>query len=102
MTRSKEIVPQEPVENFPGSKTRHGTHSGFTKHVKAGERPCDPCYRAKEAYDDAYRGQPQQVIKKRLAARAQGRASMALRQKYPEEYKALYAQFKAEIEAEES
>lgn len=85
---------------FPGSTVRHGTHSGWTRHIKAKERPCDPCYRAKEDYDKRRRAAPEQTRLNRLHARAQGRALRALAHKYPDEYRALYVAYRAELMAE--
>lgn len=69
---------------------RHGTISGHKKHLLNGERPCDPCYRAKAAYDKRRRQIPHQLHMSRLRARAQSHAESALTRKYHEEYRRLY------------
>lgn len=81
------------AETFPGSRIRHGTHSGWTRHIRDGERPCDPCYAAKAQYDRRRRSAPEVIRASRLRARAQHRAYQALAHKYPDEYAALYRQF---------
>lgn len=80
---------------FPGSRTRHGTNSGWRLHNDRGERPCDPCYRAKEEYDARRRETPQVQQTARANARAQGRATTRLRAMYPEDWARLYAEEKA-------
>lgn len=88
---------------FPGSKTRHGTLSGWRKHQTEGdERPCDPCYFAKQEYDARLRTSTPRQIKQRQAARAQQRALQALARLHAEEYQALYAQARADVEAEDA
>lgn len=87
---------------FPGSRTRHGTQSGWSKHQSLGERPCDPCYQAKQEYDARRRSAPEQTRRNRAAARAQQRAYSRLAHMYPALYAALYAEEKARIAAEDT
>lgn len=73
---------------------RHGTPSGWAAHQRRGERPCDPCYRAKQEYDRRRKSAPVQVIKSRLSARAQIKAYGELARRYPDEYQRLYQEWK--------
>lgn len=84
-----------PTDTFAGSRVRHGTHSGWRLHQKRGERPCDPCYRAKADYNRRRRSAPDLVRAARRAARAQRLAYKELAHRYPAEYAALYAEHKA-------
>lgn len=70
--------------------TRCGTLSGFSTHQRHGEKPCPACCAAKAAYDKRRKAAPEQIVKSRLAARAQGRAYMALAHMFPDMYHALY------------
>lgn len=80
-------------ETFKNSIVRHGTHSGWTKHNKAGERPCDPCFFAKKEYDARRLSAPQKTQLNRLRAGAQSRALSALARKYRGEYLTLYNEY---------
>ena len=87
------------TELVPG---RCGTHSGWARHQRASEKPCDACAAAKSAYDK--RRLATHSAKKRKAqqyARAQGRAERRLAGLYPEVYRALYEEAKREIIAED-
>lgn len=86
----------EPTFPFPRSKVRHGTNSGWSKHVRDGERPCDPCYRAKQEYDRRRLETTPAGVKGRLRARAQSKALLALSHEYPDRFQALYEQAKRE------
>lgn len=90
------------ADTFPGSKTRHGTNSGWAKHVKAGERPCVPCYAAKQEYDRRRRAAGPTQVKSRQNARAQFRAYQALVREHPERYRELYAEAKSQVLAEDA
>lgn len=79
---------------------RHGTASGFAAHQRAGERPCDPCYRAKQKYDQRYRSAPDRTRRSRLSARAQQQATSELARRYPDEYRQLYLKFKQDLTSE--
>lgn len=78
------------------SVTRHGTMSGYWKHQRDEERPCDPCYRAKSQYDDELRKQPTAIIKARIRAKAQGKAHSELARRHHDEYFEVYEQIKQE------
>jgi ribosomal protein L15 len=80
----------EPGDPFPGSLSRHGTETGFTRHQKLGEDPCELCRIAKHQADARRKEVPEKVLRGRLAAKAQARAQVALARKYREEYHALY------------
>jgi hypothetical protein len=85
-------------DTFAGSsRTRHGTPSGWSKHMKDGERPCDPCYRAKAEYDHGRRAIPEQTLRSRQAAKAQQMALRRLKDMHPAIYAALYAEAKAAV-----
>ena len=88
------------MRTWDTTRTRHGTQSGWRLHQSLGERPCDPCYRAKQEYDARRKASSRQQVKARLAAKAQNRAYMALAHRYPDEYRDLYDQFKREIATE--
>ena len=84
------------VADWTTTTVRHGTQSGWRLHTALGERPCDPCYQAKSAYDKRRREAPKNVQMSRIRARAQSRAESALRQRNPGLYKTLYDGFLAE------
>lgn len=44
---------ERPLYHFSGSPC--GTHSGFAKHYRRGEKPCFPCREAKALYDHQHR-----------------------------------------------
>lgn len=98
--RGPEPVTPEPGVEFEGRKVRHGTNSGWRQHQQDGTDPCDICRQAKAAYDYRRHDAPEEVIRNRLHAKAQNRANTALRQRHPEEYKALYEAAKTELFAE--
>lgn len=80
-----------------GSTRRCGTISGWQGHHDHGEKPCDACAAAKARYDARRMGTPVNTMKNRLSARAQGKASVALRALHKAEYDELFAQAKAQI-----
>lgn len=80
---------------------RHGTNAGFSAHQVAGERPCDPCYRAKQAYDRRRLSATPYQAANRRAAKAQSRALQILRHNHEDEYQVLYRLAKEQIAAEE-
>ena len=88
-------------DSFAGSKTRHGTPSGFSKHQKLKEAPCEACRAAKAEYDARLRAADSKTLASRRAAKAQGRALQALRTRYPLEYRELYEQAKRLLAAED-
>jgi len=79
---------------------RCGTPSGWSKHQKQEERPCDACARAKSDYDKRWRAAPERTQKSRLSARAQARAATRLRAIHPGDWANLYAEALDEIRAE--
>lgn len=79
---------------------RCGTAAGYTAHQNRSEKPCDACVRAKAEYDHRWRAAPEQQRRSRLNALAQRKAYSTLAHRYPDEYAALYAQFKAAAFAE--
>ena len=81
---------------FPGSKVRHGTASGARLHQRLDERPCDPCYTAKQEYDQRYHSAPEMARRSRASAAAQARAYRRLAHMYPTLYAALYAEEKSD------
>lgn len=85
------------TDTFPNSITRHGTHSGWSKHTKAGERPCDPCFFAKKEYDARRLAAPEKTRLNRLRASAQNKAHTALSRKYRGEYLTFYTEFVQEL-----
>ena len=84
------VVEPTPGDTFPGSKSRHGTQSGYRKHQSLGETPCDACRRAKAVYDQRRRSSPKHAVSNRARAAAQGRARGRLKNMHPTEYRALY------------
>lgn len=88
------------MTGFDGSSVRHGTQSGWSLHKKRGERPCDPCYQAKQSYDKRRKAAPESVQHHRDFARAQSRAEGRLRNLYPDVWRVLYAEELARIKAE--
>ena len=89
----------EHAELVPG---RCGSHSGWARHQRANEKPCDACAAAKAAYDKRRLATNSDKKRKALQyARAQGRAERRLARLYPEEYRALYEEAKREILAED-
>ena len=79
------------------SIVRCGTISGWSKHVKSGEKPCYACALAKKNYDARWRVAPRRARLNRLHARAQARANKWLKDKYPEDYREFYEQAKREV-----
>ena len=80
------------TETFAGSRTRHGTNSGWRRHQILGERPCDACFRAKAEYDKLRRDIPEKALRNRQAAEAQRFALSRLSHMYPTTYALLYAE----------
>src|SRR5262245_51554790 len=78
------------MKQFPNSKVRHGTYSGWSRHIEANERPCTPCYNAKQQYDYRRREAPLVRLKSRLSATAQFRAYQRIAHQYPRLYAKLY------------
>lgn len=80
--------------------SRCGTVTGWTRHQRAGERPCDACTAAKAASDRRWRSAPDSARRNRVHARAQRRAYAELARRHKAEYDNLYRQYKADIVAE--
>lgn len=78
------------------TKTRHGTHSGWQKHQELGERPCDACYAAKQAYDRERLTATDKQKANRARAWAQNHAKTELVRRHRAEYLTLYREFKDE------
>jgi hypothetical protein len=78
------------MRSWETTRVRHGSHSGWTLHRDLGERPCDPCYKAKQAYDRRRKAAPEETIRNRAHARAQSRAYRELASMFPQLYKQLY------------
>ena len=89
------------MRDWATTRVRHGTHSGWALHTELKERPCDPCYRAKQAYDHRRKSAGLAQLRARKKARAQAIATRRLRRKYPGVWRQLYAEAVAEILAEE-
>lgn len=66
----------------------HGNMTGYDRHMRAGEYPCEPCRKAKQARN-ARRGYQPPTEAGRIRARARGRALAALTREYPERYRDL-------------
>ncbi|MGH7791784.1 MAG: hypothetical protein ACREOB_05665 [Thermodesulfobacteriota bacterium] len=79
---------------------RHGTTSGFRRHQTLEERPCDPCFYAKQAYDGKRRALPRRIIKDRLASLAQSLALKELKNNHYNEYRDYYEKHKVQLTKE--
>ena len=93
------MVGDEVTVNWQTTKRRHGTASGYRFHQELGERPCDPCHRAKTAYDVGRRSAPAATLKNRSRAHAQTRAQLRLARIHSDEYRVLYLEELAAIDA---
>lgn len=87
-------------KTFAGSRTRHGTPSGWQKHKEMGDDPCAACFAAKADYDRRRRAAPERQRQARLNARAQSKAYVRLAAMYRDDYRRLYEAAKAELTAE--
>tara|TARA_R100001244_G_scaffold6385_9_gene7517 strand:+ start:4481 stop:4771 length:291 start_codon:yes stop_codon:yes gene_type:complete len=76
---------------------RCGTTTGWARHQKAGERPCDACFAAKSAYDKRYRSADDKTRRNRLHSKAQAKALRALKHAHESEYRALYLAYKEQL-----
>lgn len=79
------------------TRPRHGSTAGHAFHLKHKETPCDACAAAKARYDAARREQPEQVLRSRLAARAQSKAHRRLVKQFPELYRKFYLEEKSKL-----
>jgi hypothetical protein len=82
------------------SPQRCGTPSGFRRHQKAGEKPCEACTAAKSEADKRWRAAPRVTQRNRASARAQHLALRDLSRLHHDEYSALYQQHKAALFAQ--
>lgn len=81
---------------------RCGTTSGYQRHRRDGEKPCDACTKATAEYDARRRAQDSEQQKNRLRGRAQSRALLELARRHPAEYQRLYQEAKTEVNAEDA
>jgi hypothetical protein len=77
-----------------------GTARGRGRHQKAGEKPCDPCAVAWNAYQQAWRQRDPETAEKHRAmvtacVAARSRALTRLGREYRERYRELYREEKA-------
>jgi Protein of unknown function (DUF2384) len=79
------------------TRVRHGTASGWNLHKKLGERACDACAAGKSKYDQSRKAVPVYTIMSRLRGSAQQRAFAALRDQYPEQYRAAYLEARRDL-----
>lgn len=84
------------------SDSRCGTASGFTRHQNRGEEPCALCTIAKADYDADWRAQPENVLRNRLAAKAQALALREIKDAHLDDYREAYARHKDRLFAEAS
>lgn len=66
---------------------RHGSRRGAVAHRRDGEKPCDPCRVADNAYMSEFRKVNRESTR-RQAARS--RALWQLAQRHPDEYRELF------------
>lgn len=79
------------MKTFAADDPRHGTYAGGQQHRKAGEKPCEPCRLAFNAYHRQHRkDNPEALRRSQEASRASSRAAWALVARHFEEYQALY------------
>ena len=64
-----------------------GTYRGYYRHKRAGERPCDKCREAHNAYHRAQKKGSRRKIADNMRART--RAWRALARRHPEEYQSI-------------
>lgn len=68
-----------------------GTYSGWNRHIKRGEEPCDPCVLAQRAYAADWRASnPRKLANYAARRHAAYRALVALRARHYREYYNLY------------
>jgi hypothetical protein len=81
------------------SDPRCGTWAGYTAHRYVGEDPCDDCRKEHAARIAAHRAANGR--RDRALGKARSRAYTRLAKQYPERFRDLYEQAKAEVFAEE-
>jgi hypothetical protein len=79
---------------------RHGTITGYARHQRRGEKPCERCAAAKSKYDKKRRLEPMKLKMSRLQAKAQSQATSKLRRNHAEEYQILYQEAKQQLISE--
>jgi hypothetical protein len=87
----------EPPEEPTARGSRCGTTTGYKRHQRAGEKPCDACAAAVAEYGRRYREAPRRVQVQRIHSAAQGIAFTTLRKRYPDEYLVLYQDAKKRL-----
>lgn len=73
----------------------HGTYSGYQLHNRKGERPCDPCREARNAYCRERRKDPAVVERETADRNARYRALSRLAVEFPARYRQLLAEERA-------
>lgn len=78
-----------------------GTIKGYGRHIRRGERPCDRCREAMNAYNRERRrnweNNPKTKSKDRERRKARARAWAALAKRYPAEFNAMMLQEMARV-----
>lgn len=69
---------------------KHGTISGNSAHINAGERPCEACLQAKSEYDRKYRARPGRPEKAKKRSAARYKALQVLKERHPQDYRNAY------------
>lgn len=73
-----------------------GTYGGCVRHVKAGEKPCEPCSEARRRYMAEYRNRRPDVRAKDIAQlRARGEAIRLLIERHRDEFRSLLSEVSA-------
>lgn len=85
------------MKQFEGSTVRHGTHSGWSLHLKLGQDPCTPCYQAKQEYDKRWHSAPERIRRNRLHAKAQAKAYQRIAREFPALYRRYYEEFRDQL-----
>lgn len=70
---------------------RHGTYSGYQRHVKDHEAACRPCRDAAAAYSRKYRQKEGVMERERAVSRAGSRAAWRVVALHRDEYDRFYA-----------
>lgn len=84
--------------NWETTKTRHGTHSGWSRHQLLDEEPCDMCREARSRYDQSRSDASKQA--RRFAARVQSAAKTELVRRHKAEYDEIYRTLKEQMSEE--
>lgn len=86
----------------PRKGWRHGTHTGWARHIEEGTDPCESCRQARREYDARRKSATSLKIAARRHSRAQTMANTALRRAHREEYTRYYDLAKLELAAREA